>query len=117
VVGVAEYQLTANVWIRGILAERHGLPVTSVRYRTDGLHAPGRVAKLAYDPPPGAEIEPIPPGATLAGMLAADASLLPWAYAEAERTRDVMGRTSGPTAWPGTRTRWLRSSGTPASRA
>jgi 4,5-dihydroxyphthalate decarboxylase len=34
VVGVAEYQLTANVWIRGILAERHGLPVTSVRYRT-----------------------------------------------------------------------------------
>jgi 4,5-dihydroxyphthalate decarboxylase len=23
-VGVAEYQLTANVWIRGILAERHG---------------------------------------------------------------------------------------------
>src|SRR5262245_61999171 len=24
-VGVAEYQLTANVWIRGILAEHHGL--------------------------------------------------------------------------------------------
>ena len=67
VVGVAEYQLTANVWIRGILAERHGLPVTSVRYRTGGLHAPGRVAKLAHDPPPGVEIEPIPPGATLAG--------------------------------------------------
>jgi len=31
VAGVAGYQLTANVWIRGILAERHGLPVTSVR--------------------------------------------------------------------------------------
>ena len=71
VVGVAEYQLTANVWIRGILAERHGLPVTSVRYRTGGLHEPGRVAKLAHDPPPGVEIEPIPPGATLAQMLAA----------------------------------------------
>ena len=70
VVGVAEYQLTANVWIRGILAERHGLPVTSVRYRTGGLHEPGRVAKLAHDPPPGVEIEPIPAGATLAGMLA-----------------------------------------------
>jgi 4,5-dihydroxyphthalate decarboxylase len=52
VVGVAEYQLTANVWIRGLLAERHGLPVTSVRYRTGGLHDPGRVAKLAHDPPP-----------------------------------------------------------------
>ena len=70
VVGVAEYQLTANVWIRGLLAERHGLPVTSVRYRTGGLHDPGRVAKLAHDPPPGVEVEPIPPGATLAGMLA-----------------------------------------------
>ena len=70
VVGVAEYQLTANVWIRGILAERHGLPVTSVRYRTGGLHEPGRVAKLAHHPPPGVRIEPIPPGATLAAMLA-----------------------------------------------
>ena len=43
-VGVAEYQLTANVWIRGILAEHHGLPVESVRYRTGGQHQPGRVA-------------------------------------------------------------------------
>src|SRR5262245_43084345 len=25
-VGVAEYQLTANVWIRGLLEEHHGLP-------------------------------------------------------------------------------------------
>jgi 4,5-dihydroxyphthalate decarboxylase len=54
----------------GDYAERHGLPVTAVRYRTGGLHEPGRVAKLAHDPPPGVEIEPIPPGATLAGMLA-----------------------------------------------
>jgi len=69
-VGVAEYQLTANVWIRGILAERHGLPVAAVRYRTGGLHEPGRVAKLAHDPPPGVEIEPIPAGATLADLLA-----------------------------------------------
>ena len=58
---VAEYQLTANVWIRGILAEHHGVPVGSVRYRTGGLHQPGRVAKVTHDPPPGVEIEPIPP--------------------------------------------------------
>jgi len=70
-VGVAEYQLTAGVWIRGILAGRHGLPVTAVRYRTGGQHQPGRVAKLAHDPPPGVEIGPVPAGATLAGMLAA----------------------------------------------
>jgi 4,5-dihydroxyphthalate decarboxylase len=69
VVGLAEYQLTANVWIRGILAEHHGVPVESVRYRTGGLHEPGRVAKVAHDPPPGVEIEPIPAGRTLADML------------------------------------------------
>jgi 4,5-dihydroxyphthalate decarboxylase len=69
-VGVAEYQLTANVWIRGILAERHGLAVDAVRYRTGGQHAPGRVAKLAHSAPPGVEIEPIAAGNTLAGMLA-----------------------------------------------
>jgi len=69
-VGVAEYQLTANVWIRGILAERHGLPAEAVRYRTGGQHAPGRVAKLTHDLPPGVSVEPIPAGATLAGMLA-----------------------------------------------
>jgi len=45
-VGVAEYQLTANVWIRGILAEHHGVPVASVRYRTGGLFGPGRVEKV-----------------------------------------------------------------------
>jgi 4,5-dihydroxyphthalate decarboxylase len=67
---VAEYQLTANVWIRGILAERHGLPVDAVRYRTGGQHAPGRVAKLAHAAPPGVDVSPIPGGATLAGLLA-----------------------------------------------
>ena len=31
-VGVPEYQLTAVVWQRGILAEHHGVPVEPVRY-------------------------------------------------------------------------------------
>jgi 4,5-dihydroxyphthalate decarboxylase len=70
-VGVPEYQLTAAVWIRGILAERHGLPVASVRYRTGGLHQPGRTDKIAHNAPPGVEIAPIPAGQTLAGPVAA----------------------------------------------
>jgi len=69
-VGVPEYQLTAAVWIRGILAEHHGLPVTAVNYRIGGLHQPGRVDKIAHAPPPGVQIEAIPPGNTLDGMLA-----------------------------------------------
>jgi 4,5-dihydroxyphthalate decarboxylase len=69
-VGVAEYQLTANVWIRGILADRHGVPVNSVRYRTGGLHQPGRPEKLAVTLPPDVEVAPIGPGQTLSDMLA-----------------------------------------------
>jgi 4,5-dihydroxyphthalate decarboxylase len=70
-VGVAEYQLTANVWIRGILAERHGVPVNSVRYRTGGLHRPGRPEKLAVRLPADIDIAPVGPDQTLSDMLAA----------------------------------------------
>jgi 4,5-dihydroxyphthalate decarboxylase len=69
VVGVPEYQITAAVWIRGILAEHHGVPVDGVRYRTGGLHAPGRHEKVAVNPPPGVEIAAIPEDRTLADML------------------------------------------------
>ncbi len=70
-VGVAEWQLTANVWIRGILADCYGVPVESVRYRTGGLNAPGRHEKVALDLPPSIDISPIAPGQTLSGLLAA----------------------------------------------
>jgi len=70
VVGVPEYQITAAVWVRGILAEHHGLPITSVRYRTGGLDAPGRVEKVALDLPADVEVTPIGPGQTLSRMLA-----------------------------------------------
>jgi 4,5-dihydroxyphthalate decarboxylase len=69
-VGVAEYQLTANVWIRGILQEYHGVPARSVRYRTGGLNEPGRQEKIPLDLPPDIDVAPIPPGQTLAGLLA-----------------------------------------------
>jgi len=69
-VGVAEYQLTANVWIRGILADRHSVPVSSVRYRTGGLHQPGRPEKLAVTLPPDVDVAPIGAGQTLSDMLA-----------------------------------------------
>lgn len=68
VVGVAEYQMTAAVWIRGILADYHGVPVESVTYRTGGLHSPGREEKLEIDPP-GVTIEPIGPTETLSDLL------------------------------------------------
>jgi 4,5-dihydroxyphthalate decarboxylase len=69
VVGVPEYQLTAVVWIRGILADRHEVPVASVRYRTGGMHAPGRIEKQRLNLPDGIEVAPIPADRTLADML------------------------------------------------
>ena len=67
-VGSPEFQLTACVWIRGILAEHHGVPVGSVTYYTGGQETPGRIEKGKVDT--GLDIRPIPTGATLAQMLA-----------------------------------------------
>jgi 4,5-dihydroxyphthalate decarboxylase len=70
VVGTPEWQLTANVWIRGFLADHHGVPIDSVEYRTGGQETPGRVEKAAVDLGKRIRIEPIPADRTLAAMLA-----------------------------------------------
>ncbi|HEX9337344.1 MAG TPA: ABC transporter substrate-binding protein, partial [Pseudonocardiaceae bacterium] len=69
VVGVPEYQVTAAVWIRGILAEHHDVPVSGVRYRTGGLHEPGRVEKVRLTLPTDVDVRPIEPDRTLSDML------------------------------------------------
>jgi 4,5-dihydroxyphthalate decarboxylase len=69
-VGVAEYQLTANVWIRGILAEHHGLSFSDVTYVTGGLEDPTRIEKIKLELPASIRIETAPSGRTLAELLA-----------------------------------------------
>jgi ABC-type nitrate/sulfonate/bicarbonate transport system substrate-binding protein len=69
VVGTPEYQLTASVWIRGILAEHHGVPVDSVSYVTGGLERPGRVEKAPLDLPATVRVAAAPAGRTLSRML------------------------------------------------
>jgi hypothetical protein len=69
-IGAPEYQLTAGVWIRGILADYHGVPVDSVTYYTGGQEQPGRIEKAALDLPDHITIETIPPDKTLSTMLA-----------------------------------------------
>ena len=69
-VGLPEYQLTACVWIRGILADEHDLPIDSVVYATGGLEEPGRPEKLPLDLPLSIRVEPIGADHTLASMLA-----------------------------------------------
>lgn len=70
-VGTPEYQLTAGVWVRGILAEHHGVPVESVSYRTGGQESPGRIEKTLLDRSSDVEVVRIADDRTLAGMLAA----------------------------------------------
>ena len=69
-VGSPEYQMTAPVWIRGILADEYGVPVASPQYLTGGEEEPGRTEKLALDLPPGIRVARIDAGQTLARMLA-----------------------------------------------
>jgi len=68
-IGTPEYQMTAPVWIRGVLADDYGVPVDSVTYVTGGEETPGRDEKLKLDLPPRIKIERAPPGKTLSGML------------------------------------------------
>ena len=69
-VGTPEYQMTAPVWIRGILADEYAVPIDGVTYCTGGLEEPGRPEKLAIDLPPHIRVERIGPDQTLSSMLA-----------------------------------------------
>jgi 4,5-dihydroxyphthalate decarboxylase len=69
-VGNPEYQLTAHVWIRGILAEEYGVPVESVEYLTGGLEEAGRIEKQKVDLPAAIRIRTIEARQTLAQLLA-----------------------------------------------
>jgi 4,5-dihydroxyphthalate decarboxylase len=68
-VGTPEYQMTAGVWIRGILSDEYKIPVTSVQYFNGGEEEPKRPEKLTLSLPPEIHLEPIPPSKTLSQML------------------------------------------------
>lgn len=68
--GCPEYQMTAPVWIRGILSDHYGLPVDGPTYVTGGEETPNRSEKIALDLPDSFRIERIGPEDTLAQMLA-----------------------------------------------
>ena len=69
-VGNPEYQLTAGVWIRGLLSDDYGVPVDSVTYYTGGEEQPGRGEKLRLELPAAIRVQRIGPEQTLSSMLA-----------------------------------------------
>ncbi len=69
--GVPEYAMTLAVWVRGILADDHGLDVGRVRYRTAGLNEPGRTERLVLELPDGLDVQALGDDRTLNDALLA----------------------------------------------
>ena len=70
-IGLPEYQITAVVWMRGILQDEYGVKPTDIHWRSGGIEQPGRDERTPLAPIPGLDLQPIPSDKTLAGMLAA----------------------------------------------
>jgi 4,5-dihydroxyphthalate decarboxylase len=68
-IGIAEYQLSANVWVRGILEDEYGLKPSDIVWVRGGMNAPGRPEKIKVDLPADIRVEEAPEGATLNQML------------------------------------------------
>ena len=69
-IGVPEYQMTAPVWIRGILSDDYGVKVTEVEHFSGGEEEPGRDEKIKLSLPASIRVKPIAPEQTLARMIA-----------------------------------------------
>ena len=69
-IGIAEWQLTANVWARGIL-EDYGVKPCDIKWVRGGMHTPGRPEKIKIDLPKDIDISPAPEDTSLDEMLRA----------------------------------------------
>ena len=68
-IGLPEYQITAVVWLRGLMQDEYGVRPNDIRWRQGGIEQPGRSERTPLKPIPGLELKPIPPDKTLSGML------------------------------------------------
>lgn len=68
-IGLPEYQITATVWIRGILEDEYGVSVEGVRWRQGGLEDAGRSERADLKLPAGIDLKSIPSDRTLSDML------------------------------------------------
>lgn len=68
-IGIAEYQLSANVWFRGILEDEYGVAPSEIEWVRGGMNTPGRPEKIRVELPPDLRMTEAPEGATLDRML------------------------------------------------
>jgi 4,5-dihydroxyphthalate decarboxylase len=69
-IGVPEYQMTAIVWMRGILKEDHGIDPIEIDWYSGGQEEPGRDERTPLELTNGVKVTKIGPGKTLSRMLA-----------------------------------------------
>jgi len=70
VIGLPEYQITAVVWLRGILQDEYGVKPTDISWRQGGIEEPGRTERTPLKPIPGLDLKSVPDKA-LSAMLEA----------------------------------------------
>ena len=70
-IGIAEYQLSANVWVRGILEEEYGVKPSDIIWVRGGMDTPGRPEKIKVQLPDDIRMEEALEGSTLNSMLEA----------------------------------------------
>jgi len=68
-IGLPEYQLTANVWVRMFLEEDYNIRPSDVTWIRGGYETPGRVEKISLNLPADVRVQSTPDGATISGML------------------------------------------------
>jgi len=70
-VGVPEYQITAVVWMRGLMQHEYGVAPAEIHWRSGGQEQPGRHERTPLRAIPGLDLQPIGDDRTLVGMLRA----------------------------------------------
>jgi 4,5-dihydroxyphthalate decarboxylase len=59
VIGLPEYQITAVVWLRGILQDEYGVKPTDISWRQGGIEEPGRTERTPLKPIPGLDLKSV----------------------------------------------------------
>lgn len=70
-VGVPEYQMTAPVWMRGMLEDEYGVKPSDIHWRSGGQEEPGRDERTPLELTNGVDLQPIPEDKTLVEMFEA----------------------------------------------
>ncbi len=68
-IGLPEYQITAVVWMRGLMQHEYGVHPSEIHWRSGGQEQAGRHERTPLKSIKGIDLQPIPEDKTLVGML------------------------------------------------